>query len=244
MQLSLMQEAIGLNHDHSFDGHQVTWTWAQEKAKFYWYKMKQDIAQYVYSCPYCNQQKNSDRYSHIHIQEYWASVPMESIHLDFLSLLPLTTRWWTDHQVGGMCGSSISDITAKVYVVNFSPGLGIIFGYQGLNWVETSPPCDALEIHEAWTMPYRPSVTGQTEYFNWTLTDAAWCYIKDSLHHWDIHLSQIADAMRSAVNCSTDFTANKLMLGKEVNAPDYLMFPHQWTVLEANRAVCWLVGLV
>ncbi|XP_061166034.1 uncharacterized protein LOC133174958 [Saccostrea echinata] len=41
---------------------------------------------------------------------------------------------------------------------------------------------------------------------------------------WDEHLAQIAGALRSAVNRNTGFTANKLMLGREVNIPADLMY--------------------
>ena len=55
--------------------------------------------------------------------------------------------------------------------------------------------------------------------------DAVRCYIKDSQEQWDVHLPQIAGALRSAVNRNTGFSANKLMLGREVNTPAHLMFP-------------------
>ena len=50
-------------------------------------------------------------------------------------------------------------------------------------------------------------------------------YITDSQDQWDLHLQQIAGALQSAVNRSTNYTGNKLMLGREVNTPAYLMFP-------------------
>jgi hypothetical protein len=40
-----------------------------------------------------------------------------------------------------------------------------------------------------------------------------------------VHLAQIAGVFRSAVNRSTGFTANKLMLGRKVNTPAHLMYP-------------------
>ncbi len=55
--------------------------------------------------------------------------------------------------------------------------------------------------------------------------DAVRCYIQNSQNQWDLHLQQIAGAIRASVNQSTGFTANKLMLGREVNTPAYLMFP-------------------
>ncbi len=40
-------------------------------------------------------------------------------------------------------------------------------------------------------------------------------------------MPQIAGALRSSVNRNTGFTANKLMLGREISTPAYLMFPQQ-----------------
>ena len=83
----------------------------------------------------------------------------------------------------------------------------------------------ALEVHKARTTPYRPSANGQVERYNRTLMDAVRCYIKNSQDQWDLHLPQISGALRSAVNRSTGYSANMLMLGREVNTPAYLMFP-------------------
>jgi hypothetical protein len=55
--------------------------------------------------------------------------------------------------------------------------------------------------------------------------DAVRCYIDKAQDRWDEHLAQIAGALRSSVNCSTGYTANKLMLGREVNTPAELMYP-------------------
>ena len=87
--------------------------------------------------------------------------------------------------------------------------------------------CEVLEIHRTRTTPYRPSANGQVEHYNRILMDAVRCYVRDSKEQWDLHLPQIAGAIRSAVNQSTGFTANKLMLGREVNIPAYLMFPNR-----------------
>ncbi len=57
--------------------------------------------------------------------------------------------------------------------------------------------------------------------------DAVRCYIRNSQNQWDLHLQQIAGAIRASVNQSTGYTANKLMLGREVNTPAYLMFPQK-----------------
>lgn len=54
--------------------------------------------------------------------------------------------------------------------------------------------------------------------------DAVRCYIDKAQDCWDEHLAQIAGAFRSAVNRNSRFTANKLMLCREVNTPASLMY--------------------
>ena len=85
--------------------------------------------------------------------------------------------------------------------------------------------CEALEIHKTRTTPYRPSANGQVERYNRTLMDAVRCFIGPLQTNWDLNIQQIAGAMRSAVNRSTGFTPNYLMLGREVNIPAHVMFP-------------------
>jgi hypothetical protein len=55
--------------------------------------------------------------------------------------------------------------------------------------------------------------------------DAVRCFIGKSQKQWDLHLQQIAGALRSSVNRMTGFTANMMMLGREVNTPADVMFP-------------------
>jgi hypothetical protein len=85
--------------------------------------------------------------------------------------------------------------------------------------------CRALEIHKTRTTPYRPASNGLCERFNRTLMDAVRCFIGKHENQWDLYLLQIASALRASVNRSTGFTANKLLLGREVNTPATLMFP-------------------
>ena len=56
--------------------------------------------------------------------------------------------------------------------------------------------------------------------------DAVRCFIGKKQDQWDVHLQQIAGALRASVNRQTGFTANRLMLGREVNMLAHLMFPH------------------
>ena len=66
--------------------------------------------------------------------------------------------------------------------------------------------------------------------------DAVQCSVDKTQNCWDEHLAQIARALRSAVNRNSGFTANKLMLGREVNSPANLLYPALKQDLEAYVA--------
>lgn len=240
---SMKQEAIRLNRDLPSAGHQgVARTKARVKEKFHWYKMNQDIASYVSTCGSCNQQKKADMYGHVPVQEYQAGAPMERVHLDFLGPLPLTARGnkyvlmmvdqFTKWVECVPLPSQTAEVTAKAAVDQFFSRFGYpfqVFFDQGRYFESKlfTAFCEVLEIHKAKTIPFRPSANGQHERFNRTLMDAVRCYIHYSQDQWDVHLQQTADALRSAVNRSIEFTVNKLMLGREVNTLAYLMFPRR-----------------
>ena len=64
----------------------------------------------------------------------------------------------------------------------------------------------AVELHRAPTAPYSSSSNGQVERYNWTLMDSVPCFIGKQ---------QIAGTLRISVNRQTDFTAKRLMFGRQ-----------------------------
>ena len=101
-----------------------------------------------------------------------------------------------------------------------------IFTDQGRNFESAlfKAVCDLLKIHKTKTTAFRPSGNGQVERYNRTLMDAIRCYLENQQRNWDIYLPQLAGALRSSVCRSTGFTANKMMLGREINGPWDLVF--------------------
>lgn len=79
-------------------------------------------------------------------------------------------------------------------------------------------------MHKTRTTLYRPSGNGQVERYNRTLMDAVRCYIDGCPKSWDQYLGPLAGALRSAINRHTGYTANKLMLGREVNVPATILY--------------------
>ncbi|MCU7901933.1 MAG: DDE-type integrase/transposase/recombinase [Candidatus Thiodiazotropha sp. (ex Lucinoma aequizonata)] len=237
---SLRSLALELNHDLPSAGHQgVARTLSRVKEKFWWYGMSQDIRSYVATCSACNQNKKNVNYGRVPMTEYHAGAPMERVHIDFMGPLPKTnpgnehilmmvdqfTKWVEVVPVP----SQTAEVTAHAAVGEFFARFGYplqLFSDQGRNFESKlfTALCEVLHIHKKRTTPYRPSSNGQVERYNKTLMDAVRCFIGKRQHQWDVHLPQLAGALRAAVNRNTGFTANKLMLGREVNLPSDLVF--------------------
>ncbi|XP_060604022.1 uncharacterized protein LOC132756895 [Ruditapes philippinarum] len=125
--------------------------------------------------------------------------------------------------------SQSAEVTARAAVDGYFSRFGMpfeIFSDQSRHFESKwfTEVCKVLEIHKAWTTPYRPSSNGR---YNRILMDAVRCFIGKTQNQWDLYLQQIAGALSSSVNRMTGFKANRLMLGLEVNIPAQMMFPHK-----------------
>lgn len=238
---SLRDEVLCANHDIPSAGHAGRdRTVARIKDRYFWYNMHQDIKEYVRTCSICNHCKKSARYGHSPMKLYHAGVPMERVHLDFLGPLPKSSRGnvyilmmvdqFTKWVECIPLPSQTAEETARAAVGEFFTRFGYplaVFTDQGRNFESRlfQGLCKSLMIHKAKTTPYRPSANGQVERYNRTLMDAIRCFIGKAQNRWDEFLPQIAGALRTTVNRSTGFTANRLMLGREVNQPADLLYP-------------------
>ncbi|XP_056003459.1 uncharacterized protein LOC130046578 [Ostrea edulis] len=236
----LREEVLRLCHDVPASGHQgISRTKARLRERFFWYGMMREVEGFVSTCGPCSRNKHPQRHARAEMIKYHAGAPMERVHLDFLGPLPRTdsgneyvlvmvdqfTKWVECVPLP----SQTAEVTASAAVNQFFARFGCpfqVFTDQGRNFESKlfAAVCELLKIHKARTTPYRPSANGQVERYNRTLMDAVRCYIDKAQNSWDIHLAQIAGALRSSVNRSTGFTANKLMLGRETNTPADLMY--------------------
>ena len=237
---TLCKEIIRLNHNIPAAGHQgVERTKSRIKRKYYWYQMSKDIASHVTTCQECIQFKKGTRKARHAMITHHAGAPMERVHLDFLGPLPKTPRGneyilmmvdqFTKWVECIPLPSQTAEVTARASVNAFFSRFGYplnIFTDQGRNFESNlfQSLCDMLHIHKSRTTAYRPSSNGQVERYNRTIMDSIRCFVDKSQNSWDLHLPQLAGALRSAVNRHTGFTANQMMLGHEVNCPAELMY--------------------
>ncbi|KAK3105395.1 hypothetical protein FSP39_024200 [Pinctada imbricata] len=238
---SMRKEILSMTHDLPSSGHQgQERTFHRCKSRFYWYAMQQDVKHFVISCSVCNRNKKPNRRARCKFTSYHAGSPMERVHLDFLGPLPLTsnsnayvlmmvdqfTKWVECIPLP----NQTAEETAKAAMNHFFSRFGIpfqIFTDRGSNFESAlfKQFCEILGIHKTRTTSFRPSANGQVERFNRTLMDAVRCFASRTPTKWDEYLPQLASALRSAVNRSTGYTPNMLMLGREVNMPVDLLFP-------------------
>ena len=238
---SLKAEVLITNHDIPMAGHQgMDRTEVRIQQHFYWFRVKNNIQNFVSSCHSCKINKKANKHARFPMRPFHSRSPMERVHLDFLGPLPKTVRGneycllkvdqstkWVE------CvplPSQNAAITAHTAVNEFFSRFWVpfeIFTDQGRNFESNlfTSKCNLLHIHKPRTTSYRPSANEQVEQFNHTIMASVRCFIVKPPNQWDKYLQQISVAIRSSVNRSTGFTPNRLMLGREVNFQSDLIFP-------------------
>ena len=229
--VDLRKHILELAHTIPLAGHTgINRTREKLRGKYFWFGMTRDIRAYILSCSPCNHAKKNSRVARAEMQMYHAGFPMERVHLDFLGPLPTSTRGNTcilvlvDQFTKWVECIPLPDQTAKSTaeaMLEIFGRLGTpleIFTDQGRNFESNlfHEVCRLMHIRKTRTTPYRPSANGQVERFNRTLMDAVRCFVQQKSNQWDAWLPQLTGALRSSVNRSTGFTANRLMLGREV----------------------------
>ena len=238
---NMRAEALKLHHDIPSSGHQsYERTKSRLNERFYWFGMSRDLRQYIVGCETCNRNKKPNRNYRGEMIQYHAGMPMEKVHLDVLGPLPKTARGneyilvfvdsFTKWVECVAIPDQTAETTARACVDNFFSRLGVPFQIltdQGRNFESKlfQQLCKILEIHKARMTAYRPSANGQVERYNRTVMDALRCYVGKTQTNWDVHLQQVAGALRSAVCRQTGFTPNKMLFGHEVNTAAHIMFP-------------------
>ena len=233
---SLRVELLQLAHDVSGHSGQQR-TFDRLKPNFFWPKMRRDVYLYVQTCGTCNRSKKPSVKPKAKLGSYHAGAPMERLHIDILGpfveshsgnkyvvmIVDQFTKWLECHAIPDQTAEVVTDVLLKQVIVRF----GIprtIHSDQGRNFESHifQSVCRALEIAKTRTTPYRPCSNAQAERYNRTVLQMIRSYTGEDQKRWDEHLHLIGMAIRSMINRSTGFTANCLMLGREVSIPDTL----------------------
>ena len=205
------------------------------KQRFYWYGMSRDSNLYVKQCSTCNQVKKSNRTPRSALGTYHAGFPMERVHLDILGPINPRSRSGSSYvlvmvdqftkwvELAALPAQN-AELTAKAFLKHFVVTFGCpleVHTDQGKNFTSDLflAFCKLMEITKTRTTPYHPAGNGQCEVFNRTILQMVRSYVSRGKKDWDEHLPLISMALHSMKNKTTGFSANQLMLGREVIQP-------------------------
>ena len=223
-------------HDSRDSGHLgQDKTLEKLKERFYWYGMSKDSSIYVQQCSSCNKNKKGNRTPRSALGSYHAGYPMERVHLDILGpinphsksgstyILVMVDQFTKWVELAALPAQN-AELTAKAFLKHFIKNFGCpleVHTDQGKNFQSDlfTAFCKLLEISKTRTTQYHPSSNGQCEVFNRTILQMVRAYVSRGFKDWDEHLPLISMALHSMKNKSTGFSANQLILWREVIQP-------------------------
>lgn len=189
---------------------------------YYWPKMRQDAERYVKSCEICkttkatNQQLRPPLGSH-----YSVDRPFQKIYLDLLGPYPRSSNGKTtiliivDQLTKFVVLKTLSKATAskvtsilREEIFNVYGVPEIVFTDNGVQFVskEMKSLLKEFGVTHLTTAVYSPQANA-SERVNRSILAAIRAYIDKTKHtHWDVHLDEIASALRTSVHQSTKFS--------------------------------------
>jgi len=238
---SLVSEVLTTYHSLPLAGHPgIDRTLEKVRAHFYWPCMAQDCKLHVATCPQCSRSKKPSVRARAPLGSYHAGGPLERIHVDMLGPFPISkkgnkyvlmvidqfTKWVEAFALPDQTTETIARALVNEVFARFGSPREL-HSDQGRNFQSDlfNSICELFQVTKTRTTPYRPCSNGQVERMNRTLLQMIRCFLKDDQTDWDLHLPQLAGAMRASVNRSTGFTPNMMMLGREAALPSDLQIP-------------------
>ena len=229
---SLREEVLGLCHDSKAAAHIGNEkTLARLKRSFWWNRMNEDCKLYCQTCSICSKNKKATARPKASLVSYHAGYPMERVHLDVLG--PFTPSENRNKYVIMMIDQfskwvECVPVVVEKFLIHFIATFGCpvsVHTDQGSNFESQllSVFCHAFGLAKTRTTPYHPASNGQIECQNRTLLQMIRCLIDKNVRNWDKDLQLISMALHSMVNKSTGFSANQIMLGREVVQPEDLV---------------------
>ena len=229
------------------------------KLNFYWFNMTDTVSTYIASCAAYATSKKPTHTEKAEMQEYHAGAPLDRIQLDILGPFPKSakgnkyilllvdqfSKGSECYQLPDQSAESIAEVLVMEFIARFGVPLELHTD-QGRNF--DSDLMKRLSKLCGWaktrTTPYHPSSNWLVERYNRTLLQMIRCFLRQSQEDWDEHVPLLAGAYRSTTHTSTGITPNRLMLGREVNLPEEVMFGvHQVSNSNGEDMACYIERL-
>ncbi|KAG7468735.1 Retrovirus-related Pol poly from transposon [Solea senegalensis] len=200
---------------------------------------RRDVEDFCRSCDACSSHKGPLDQSRAQLQQQPAGAPMERVAVDIMGPFPCSdwgnryvlaamdyfTKWPEAYAIPDQEAETVADSLVEGMFNRFGTA-GTIHSDQGRNLESCvfAAMCERLDMHKTRTTPLHPQSDGLVERFNWPLGQQLAILMAEHQRDWDVHLSLILLAYRSAVQDSTACTPALLMLGRELRTPAELAF--------------------
>lgn len=229
-------EIIRSQHDPPTCGHLgVSKTLSRVSLKYYWPKMKNDIAKFIKRCRICLETKPLQQApsGHMLSQQPTATKPWQVVSVDIVGPLPRSTSGFS--YIFSVCDVfskfclffPLRSATASSIVKWLEDHVILVYGVPRKIIADNGPQFrstlfrDTLSgygIELRYTANYHPQAN-PVERVHRVLKTILTSYVKQDHRHWEKFLAKAGCAIRSAKHEVTGFTPNFVVFGREVNLP-------------------------
>jgi hypothetical protein len=239
-------------HDDKVVGHLgMEKTRQRVQARAYWFKWRESVNSFCRVCDLCASRKPPQRKPRARMQQFLTGVPLERVSLDVLGPLPKSdqdnkfillicdyfTKWVEAFPMPNQEAKTVAEIFVKEFVCRYGTPRQL-HSDQGSNFQSDlfKKVCQMLEIDKSRTTPYHPQSIGLVERMNRTIEAMLSMFTSTGQRDWDNYLPYIMMAYRSAVQETTGYSPNQMMLGREAELPiDIVMGYPEEDVIEGTH---------
>ena len=232
---SLISTILEANHDFVLAGHLgFKKSFSRIRKNYYWYKMKDDVRNYIRACSVCGARKRPQTSPKAPLKNYQQGAPLDRVCMDILGPFPLSeagnkyvlvvgdtfSKWIEAYSIPDQCSSTVAEKVVNEFISRFGTPFEIHTD-QGRTFESSlfKEMCNTFKIHKTRTTSYHPQSNGFIERFNQTLVNMISAYVSNHQKDWDENINLLTAAYRSTVHSTTGFSPNYLMLGREVSTP-------------------------
>ena len=209
-------------------------TFDRVRSQYYWKGMRQDIANYVRTCPACQLRKRSKPVKAGQLQLFSATAPFQMVGIDIAGPFPTTssgnryvvvmvdrfTRWVEVAAVPTIDAVTVADVfLTKIIFQHGCPEQ--LLSDRGAQFTSAllRRLSDRLAITKLFTTAYHPQCNGQVERFNRTLKTALTAFVNEEHSDWDTYIEAVAFAYRTTVMAAIWNTPFYLVHGCDARLP-------------------------
>eukprot|EP00064_Thunnus_orientalis_P001978 superscaffoldBa00000136_g1982 len=220
-------------HEGPVGGHfGVEHTVARLQTRYYWYRMREDVALWCHICISCASKARPLKAPQAPMGIVRVRAPIERVALDIMGPLnemerknryvlviqDYFTKWVETFSLPKDQAVTVAEVLASEWVCRYGAPQ-MLHSDQGQNFESEvfQKICTLFGIEKTHTTPFRQQSDGQVESFNATLQKILATTAERRHWDWDLMIPYAVMAYRATNHSSTGFTPNFMMFNREVS---------------------------